>query len=531
MKTMKLKIKSLLISMILIFGFTACADWLELLPNDEMILEDYWKNAQQVDAAVIGCYRAIISGDCIERMIVWGELRGDNVGTHSSASSDQRYVNTHNIAVSNSYANWGSVYTVINQCNTVLYFAPGVMKEDPNFDLGTLRAYQAEALTLRALMYFYLVRTYRDVPLTLEPYRDEKREFALPKTPGSEILNQLIEDLKTAKNYAMESWNSMASHPDNKGRITKQAVRALLADIYLWDKQYDNCINLCDEFLAVNEQLDELKQLRLVEAPYMFAQVFYMGNSAESIFELNFSQNLPNSRMITLYGDASNPGRLCAPNVDGAWEFQSGRSASPYPSTDYRGKDFSTPLPEARIFKYTGMTRAENSYGNSVYAFRATSSIAQWIVYRLPEIYLMKAEALVERNTGSDLQEAIAFVNRTYMRANPDLGTQELVIEDYPGQSAMRTLVLDERRRELAFEGKRWFDLVRLSEREGNTDKLRSYIAVTLSTDVSAQTLADNRLSFMDAIYMPIHQNELRANPNLVQNPFYETNSNISTTN
>lgn len=532
MKTIKLKIKSLLISVTFIFSFTACSDWLELLPNDEMILEDYWKNAQQVEAAVIGCYRAILEGDCIERMIVWGELRGDNVGTRSNASTDQNRINNHNIPVSNPYARWGSYYTVINQCNTVLYFAPGVMNEDPNFDIGTLRAYQAEALTLRALMYFYLVRSYRDVPFTQEPYMDDNREFSLKKTPGDQILEQLIEDLKTAKDYAVESWNAQALHADNKGRVTKQTVRALLADIYLWAKQYDNCIDICNEFLTVNEQLDELKKLKLVEAEYMFNQVFYRGNSAESIFELQFSSLLTNSRMITLYGDVSNLGRLCAPNIEGSWEFYAGRSNSPYVSTDYRGKDFSTPLSSgARIFKYTGLNRFETLTGVSSYQFRGTTPAANWILYRLPDIYLMKAESLVERNTGSDLQEALALVNLTYMRANPDLGEEELVIEDYQGQSLMRTLVLDERRREFAFEGKRWFDLVRLSEREGNTDKLRSYISITLSTDVSAQSLAVNRLLFMDALYMPIHQDEIKTNPKLVQNPFYDSNSGISITN
>lgn len=532
MKTLHRKIKSLLVSILLIFSFSACSDWLELLPNDEMILEDYWKNAQQVEAAVIGCYRAMLEGDCMERMIIWGELRGDNVGVRSNASTHQINVNNHNIPVSNSYALWASFYTVINQCNTVLHFAPGVMNEDPNFDIGTLRAYQAEALTIRSLMYFYLVRAYRDVPLSLEPYMDDNGEFSLEKTSGEQILEQLITDLNTAKNYAVESWNAEALHPDNKGRVTKQTVRALLADVYLWAKRYDDCIHTCDELLQANERLDELKRLKLVEAEFMFNQLFYRGNSAESIFELQFSSLLTNSRMITLYGDISNTGRLCAPNVDGSWEFHAGRSSSPYVRTDYRGKDFSTPLSAgARIFKYTGQNRTETLTGVSSYQFRGSTPVANWILYRLPDIYLMKAESLVERNSGSDLEEALALVNLTYMRANPDLGEEELLMEDYPGQSLMRTLVLDERRREFAFEGKRWFDLVRLSEREGNTDKLRSYISVTLSTDVSAQSLAANRLLFMDALYMPIHQDEIKTNPKLVQNPFYDSDSGISVTN
>lgn len=72
-----------------------------------------------------------------------------------------------NILPTNSYTSWSSLYTLINYCNTVLYYAPMVI--DPNFTVAELNAKQAEVLTLRALAYFYLVRVYKDVPLVLNP--------------------------------------------------------------------------------------------------------------------------------------------------------------------------------------------------------------------------------------------------------------------------------------------------------------------------------------------------------------------------
>jgi hypothetical protein len=102
------------------------------------------------------------------------------------------------ISPENSIVNWAGFYNVINNCNTVLKFAPQVRKIDGTFTEKQLKEYEAEALTIRAIMYFYLVRAFRDVPMTLEAYYSDDQDLYLPTTPGDVILDTLVHDLRIA---------------------------------------------------------------------------------------------------------------------------------------------------------------------------------------------------------------------------------------------------------------------------------------------------------------------------------------------
>ena len=131
-----------------------------------------------------------------------------------------------------------------------------------------------------------------------------------------------------------------------------------------------------------------------------------------------------------------------------------------------------------------------------------------------------KAEALVELNRSqADLQEAMTLVNITYARANSRNEVDSLNIANYQGKDAMEKLVLRERQRELLFEGKRWFDLMRRARRVGSVSPLLEYVTEKLSQSSGTQI---NSNSIMDALYLPINQSELDANPELKQNPYYD---------
>jgi len=172
------------------------------------------------------------------------------------------------------------------------------------------------------------------------------------------------------------------------------------------------------------------------------------------------------------------------------------------------------------IYKYTGYGRMVSSTGTSTYTYR--SSTPNWIVYRLSDVLLMKAEALAQKGATADLTEAIALVNKTYHRSNELDAPLELV--SYPAKEDIQKLILRERQREFLFEGKRWFDLVRLARREGTTSGMNMYVEAKASgagISLGAPVL--------NAMYMPINKTELEANPNLIQNPFYEESGTSST--
>lgn len=483
------------------FMFSSCVDnWLNMPPDDQIVLDQYWKSATDVEAAVNSCYRYMITDDFMYRLFYWGELRSDNIALDNSNTDETNLWNC-NIQTDNGITRWNSFYQVINYCNTVLYYAPGVMNVDVNFKEYELRAFQAEALTIRSLCYFYLVRTFGDVPMILKPSKDDSEDFNVPQSTQEVIISQIINDLKTAESYARDKWSTNA---ETKGRVTKNAVRALLADVYLWNKEYDNCVSSCDRVIN-----DNINPIVLMEPDFMFNKVFYIGNSPESIFELNFSSNVRNNMTATLFGNLNK-------NISRGRVKASTTISSAYdPLYDSRGNTFLMPETAGRkIFKYEGMSF---SNANDVYTYRGSGSSSNWILYRLPDIYLMKAEALAQSSSTDSWKTAVTLVNRTFIRANQ--GSDSLMFENFQTQSAVQKLVLDERRREFAFEGKRWFDLLRLARREGDTKNALSYV-VTGFVDAK---LIEQKLSQMGAWYLPINQTQMAINDKLYQNDYYKT--------
>jgi hypothetical protein len=136
------------------------------------------------------------------------------------------------------------------------------------------------------------------------------------------------------------------------------------------------------------------------------------------------------------------------------------------------------------------------------------------------------------RQNGADLstpeelyQDAFNLINAVYLRANPYAQTSTAY---YPQLSNFTTfdsfvkLCENERRRELLFEGKRYYDLVRRARRDGNT----SHLAEAVSSKFEGNAMRI-KMSQMDFMYMPIFKNELDVNPYLHQNPVYSEDEDI----
>ncbi|MDD4991028.1 MAG: RagB/SusD family nutrient uptake outer membrane protein [Paludibacter sp.] len=506
---------TLYISALLLLGLTSCNDWLDLKPESETILEDYWQSESQATDVLAGCYRGLIKDGCVERMMVWGELRSDNVAEGNSMNEDMKRILSINITPTNGYADWGSFYSVINDCNTFLHYAPLVVTKDPNFTESKLHTLEAEALTIRALCYFYLVRTFRDVPLITTPSISDETNFNVPKSAERDILDQIIKDLIIAKQYAKPSF---ATEAFTKGRVTRNAVDAILADVYLWDQQYANCAAECDLILAD-------KSLELVKGNNVVKEVFYAGNSTESIFELQFDRNTQyNNSVKNLYGFYY--------SNDGTWSYPAflipTGSYTPFRYQPATLNESATDIREITSVDYTPNGKGYNivKYGLMDYTLinniqmvipRNPSITPNWILYRLSDVMLMKAEALVQLNRDeTDLKSALSLVNQTYLRSN--LTADSLKFNKYPDKGSMQDLVMRERHRELMFEGKRWFDLMRIVKRTKDATSILKYIGPKLTGD----NLQIKKMSIIDALYMPIQQSQIDINHNLEQNPFYK---------
>ena len=575
-----------------ICGLSSCTDFLEIKPQNEIILEQFWNEKADVDAVIAGCYSGLQSEGVIKRMMIWGEFRSDNIGPGTNITSDGSLekILKENIDAKNTYTNWGGFYTVINRCNTVIEYAPGVAADDPAYTESELQANIAEMVALRSLCYFYLIRAFRDVPFSRKAYIDDSQKMDLPATKFDDVLDSLIYDLEGIQNMAIKRY------PDTKelyqtGRITQDAIHALLCELYLWKKDYENCIRYADMVIEskkviakenrqkrstsfTSEDTDErFNGFPLVSnstSNSFFGNVYTTlfgsdrGNmdevNQEIIFQLVFDDNpsdngmLANGAVNTFYGNSNAAIGLVAPSD---YIFSDIKKASDRKVFADRNKKrdsrmfYNCHLEDQAIYKFTATdididasqtSEQFSGYGSTpVISYDSRYSQNQngsnWIIYRLTDIMLLKAEALTQMAREGDdqatneynkslLDRAFTLVNAINKRAlceNQLLDT--LRRNDYINKGDMENLVLQERQRELMFEGKRWFDLVRLSQRTGNTSTLK---AAALAKATIGQGMIGNHLTKMDAIYWPYNLDEMKVNLNLVQNPAFGSGENDS---
>jgi hypothetical protein len=534
------------------FLFSACEAFLETKPLDKMVEEDYWKTRADVQSVMNSCYKVMTSDNFMERILIGGEFRSDNIVQHSSRT-DQKLKDIMDMAIQtdNDLLKWQTFYTLINYCNRVLDRAPKIIDIDPDYTHGMLTVDLGEMRALRAMAYFYLVRIYHDVPYIDFPYDDDTNPFSIPKTSGEKIVDEIIADLERAEDevvftHGMSTSRDSWIRQQTKGRFTKNAVRALLADVCLWKASglpeadraefYKKCIRACEaiepSILVDGEDVGsdqrDGSELMLISSkgsmgavPLSYFNVFYYGNSDESIFELQFDVLNSNNKLASYYGRGGDAARVNASKLLATSSGDGGvfdreedvRFHDSFAETGANTKIY-------QIYKYVGDVRNGNNPQDYSYRIKSEVDETNWIFYRVPDVYLMKAEALVELGGADNLTAALALVNKVYERSNPT--ALPLSGSQYASQETMRNLVLKERRREFLFEGKRWFDLLRMARREGNSIHLADM--VSQNSEYNSDVIK-TKLSVMDALYLPIHRNELLSNTALKQNPYYDTDS------
>ena len=493
-------IKATLLLTVLISG--ACESYLDLKPVNGIVREDFWQTKEQVQSAVIGMYASMLNPDYAEKLFLWGEIRADMIIPGLGAGYDELEVFNGNILPTNELAIWSSFYRTINYCNTVIELAPEVLEVDPTFTEEQLNGFLAEAYALRALNYFYLVRAFKEVPLKLDATISDDVVFNLPKSSEEEILNQIVADLELAETLAVTTYGK---RDHDKGRITKYSIYAMQADVYLWKGEYAKCVESCNKIINSG-------QFGLIagkDNPLWFQQLYVTGNSNESIFELQFNQQARNP-FFGMFSPNVNRSFLVAPNVidevftmdeDDPLNVDIRLAASVRPSN-------------SAIWKYLGLT-LEGGGSRS-----ANESYANWIFYRYADVLLMKAEALVLMGEGNG-EEAIELINMIRTRANALEGTSRNLNPD--NSDAIVEYILDERAREFAYEGKRWFDLLRVARRN-NYERLDLLLAAVMeNAPADRQQSIVTKYKDVNSHYWPIYQLEIQKNTNLEQNPFYAT--------
>lgn len=601
-------------------GLSSCD--IDQLPLNEVVYENFWTNKDDVESVVASCYVGASADGYVENLLVWGEGRSDNVQVGNDLPDSLRYLLQGSLKTTNPYCNWSAFYNVINRCNVVLHEAPKVKDKDPNYTESDYRINIAECKFLRAYSYLTLIKTFKDVPFTFDASIDDTQNFRLPQTKFEVILDSLISDIESCKNYAPRRYSEVAK---NTGKVTRAAMYSLLSELYLWrasdvnltpDQQnvyYRKCIEACDYVLNFKieqyeaNDIDGLDLRTVVDrevygeygypllaeemtpgtnngGPQATNFIFGDGGSFESIFELTYSyqgQQTVSNVVRKKYGSSSEQQQMLA--NEKMLEVKPDNSASysdnklfSVPS-DYRSIAsfyFNETNGGYNIYKYVVQdNRAgdpRENYGTVGTAYTAatrTQSYGRsggdpnWIFYRLTEIMLFRAEAEIElaRNmdaaaapapadttstdstaapssikmrkasiavTGSSLatadelkKDAFDLISAVYRRSNPIVKTSPKYAPTQPTTyDGFHTLLMNERRREFLFEGKRYYDLVRASRRVGNTREFRAALATKYGDAGASVAIKMIQLDFM---YMPVAKSEMKVNPALVQNSCY----------
>lgn len=553
-------------SVCLLMGMSSCSDFLQVEPQNEIILEKFWNEKADVDGIIFGCYSAMQSDNILMRMMVWGEFRSDNIsrGLNLNRDNSLESVLKENLTASNGYTTWDQFYDIINRCNTLIKYAPQVAEKDPSFSLSELKADIAEVSALRDLCYFYLIRTFRDVPYTTVAFTDDNQVMDLPATSFDNVLDSLITNLESVKDEAVKAYPSGTSTQElyQTSRITQEAIHAMLCEMYLWKQDYQKCIQYADLVINAKKLQAEEKQKTsttvsdyskfggyplISESSYgslttfgnAYTQIFGEGNSSESILELTFmpDDNMPSNGAVNLcygFGIGGVPTMgYGAPSTYVSDVTTTDNNGLNDVFMKYDSRYYENIFAKTSIGKYL-YTRSSIDFSSTnpylyyggVYSEKRNKS--NWIIYRLTDIMLMKAEAQTQLISN---EQDLSDQDKNYLNSAFSLVTAvnkrsicQNVLKDtldpkkYLTKADMENLVLEERHRELMFEGKRWYDLVRKSRRDGNTKYLSGQVLQKYTSNTSA---IQDKLAKMDAIFWPYNIDELKVNKNLKQNPAF----------
>ncbi len=485
--------KRLSILFSLAFPFlSSCADkFLEERPRSEVTSEFYYRNDDEALAAVYGIYEVVFFSSGLLRldMYVRPEASSDLFtykpgAAFNARSFPQYFVDSENPLL---LGMWSGAYDAIGRCNSVI---ANLSKDRPGIGEGTKAHLIGEARFFRALMYYYLVQLWGNVPLVVE----EKTDIGalnVPQANPDDVWAQIIADAGAAVSALPEK-----SAYDNaqRARASKGTARVVLAKSYMAQAKWEEAEAQIDLIIASGEYGLEAT----------VADVFKVAkeNGLESIFEGNYSEGftprrrntsmdfwMPTERFTgnSTYSPNDYALAMHDPNSARYKHYFSGKGVmvSPY------GEVVTTAEKRVYLMKFYdfehrggfGQVNTDNPFNNKV--------------FRYADVLLMKAE--VENELRGATPIAHGLLNQIRRRAG------EAPIEGVTDKAAFRELVFAERAMELIGENHRYFDLKRRGKayfldkvRQSRPDEVRDH-----------------------QFLWPIPEADLRVNPMLEQNQGY----------
>lgn len=436
-----------IISLASVLMMSSCSkSFIEKQPVSSVTIDALYKTDKDYQDAVIGVYQGLRTP--YQNMWQFGDLRGDDVWIQVTNQPSSTGVDLFSINSSDALLNttWANYYVAINRANNIL---TRIESADPAVIKNKDR-YIGEAKFLRALAYFDLVRIFGDVQMnTSVPTIDEIR--ATPRTKAATVYSEvIIKDLLDAGSKLPLVYTGV-----EVGRATRGAAKAILGKVYLTIKDFPKAEAVLQELTA---------------PPYTYALLpnyndlyDYSKNEhhSEYIFDIEYEEGLGGlGSVFTRYSMPNVTALLNYYNIRGGFNESFSptmRFVNLWQAGDLR-KDVSVQCCGSWTHPTTGVVTTFSSTTSLSYTKKYITSVAtqddsraNWKVTRFADVLLMLSEAMNENG-----KSALAFttLNRVRQRAGlPQLSGLT--------QAQLRDAIALERRFELAFEGHRWFDLVR----------------------------------------------------------------------
>lgn len=442
----------LLFSLITACSIVSCTKDLNLNPVSQISNASFWKTENDANGGLYGMYvRFRLQAQ--NNLFLWGEARSEVMGRSLAALNGYNYYYDNALDRTNSGPNWQGLYTVIHDTNLLLKYVPGI-KFGSEVSKNTILA---QAYTMRAYVYFILVKTWGDVPLVIDPIEGFSADaIQKERTAKGEILKFIKQDIDAALN--LYSANTFAA---GRSIWSKPATNALKADVYLWTAKREGGgeADFTTALAAINEA--QTGDVALLDN---YASVFDYSNKGnrEILMAVHFQDVEATS---TIYQNMYMSSAFMTNNTDAATRALIGAfGGNPYWTVSdgvrnqFTADDKRKQPSFIEIYTTTG-----TYYGSIIYKFKGTviggarQFLDDVILYRYADILLMKAEA-----KNALQQDPTPEINLVRQRAYGANYSAHVFVNGTKEQND--EAILKERLLELAFEGKRWWDLVRFGK-------------------------------------------------------------------
>lgn len=474
----------------------SCTKDVTLEPVSSISTASFWKTENDATGALVGMY-ARLRTPAAASLFLWGEGRSQDLKASFGVDFTNTRLFNNTLDATDSGPDWGSLYTVVHDANLILKYVPTIKFASE----ATKNNILAQAYTMRAFLYFILVRTWGDVPLVIEPTEAYDPDIInKERTTVADVFVQIKKDIEAA--VTMFSDNSF---PAGRNMWSKPGANALKGDIYLWTGKKLNGAQ-ADFTIALNA-LNAIETSDVSLLPD-FGRIFDYDNKGnkEVIMACNFKElESGQTFMANLYIFSGLPTNI-SPEVkatigqvggDNYWTLHE-ETRQKFKNDDLRkNASFLEVYTRDPAGNYTNFLTTVQMKFNGTIISGVRSFFDDVVIYRYADVLLLKAEA---KNALG--QDPSADINKVRARAYGTNYAAHVFVNG--SKDANDAAILDERLLELLYEGKRWWDVQRFG---------KVFQLVPFFRDKPGQ---DYRILF------PLSLRVLSLEPKVKQNPGYQ---------